>query len=259
MIPSYAIIAVIVSITVSVARAHDEYSERAAKGQETGQEMIDRLIRIEWSRNNVSPTVQTEDWEFLRRSTLDLLGRLPIPEEQEKFLEKPKSERRDQWCDYLTSHVELPSYWAKIWAEAIVGDQNEALPPEALAQVLEKGFTDWKKLASSLLTRPSILYDRLAGTQVENEKRPIEGEQTMLPFTIRTSNAFLGTSLQCSQCHDHFFEPYRQEEFWGLTSLFRRRPDGKPPAKVSFKTPSGDEMSATRTFLGEPVAENATP
>ena len=45
----------------------------------------------------------------------------------------------------------------------------------------------------------------------------------------RTARVFLGMRLECAQCHDHPFEPWTQEDFWGFAAFFARisRPRGK--------------------------------
>lgn len=45
----------------------------------------------------------------------------------------------------------------------------------------------------------------------------------------RTAGVFLGMRLECAQCHDHPFEPWSQEDFWGFAAFFTRisRPRGK--------------------------------
>lgn len=250
MKPSLLLIIFICAIPMlALAQEGHGGSTASSRDAESGAAMIDRLIRIDWNQHGLAPGQKTEDWEFLRRSTLDILGRLPYPEEYDKFFAANPDQRRHVWCDYLVEHPDLPSYWGPFWEEALLGE----LPSAGYADFFGKGLSDWKKTTFRMLDgdmAPS-LRGTLAGDKVAAEKRFDEGQTTMVPMAERTSQLLLGSSIQCAQCHDHMFEPFGQEDFWGLTAFFRAKANGKTPDYVSFKTPEGVEEKAPKAFFGK--------
>jgi len=47
-------------------------------------------------------------------------------------------------------------------------------------------------------------------------------EEGGVQATAKTSQIFLGMAVQCTQCHNHPFNEYRQNQFWELNAFFRQ-------------------------------------
>ena len=55
------------------------------------------------------------------------------------------------------------------------------------------------------------------------DKRREEGQSEMVPLTSRITRVFLGTQVQCAQCHDHPFQKsIKQDRFWGVNAFLRQ-------------------------------------
>ncbi|HEV3115922.1 MAG TPA: DUF1553 domain-containing protein, partial [Gemmataceae bacterium] len=68
------------------------------------------------------------------------------------------------------------------------------------------------------------------GDAVPGPRQHEEGQFEMAPITARTTRLFLGIQTQCTQCHDHPFNPGKQLNFWGINAFFRQvdRKGGQP-------------------------------
>src|SRR5262249_41330319 len=61
------------------------------------------------------------------------------------------------------------------------------------------------------------------GAQVADKDVGEDGHFDVVPLTSRTTRLFLGLRTQCTQCHDHPFNPqWKQESFWGINAFFRQ-------------------------------------
>ena len=47
-------------------------------------------------------------------------------------------------------------------------------------------------------------------------------EDRAVQATARTAQLFLGTQVQCTQCHNHPFNDWKQSQFWEFNSFFRQ-------------------------------------
>src|SRR6516162_8721535 len=62
---------------------------------------IDQLIAARWQTEHVTPAPPADDGAFLRRLSLDVIGRIPVVAETRPFLRDPTSAKREQAIDRL--------------------------------------------------------------------------------------------------------------------------------------------------------------
>src|SRR5262249_23946784 len=46
-------------------------------------------------------------------------------------------------------------------------------------------------------------------------------ERGAVPLTSLTTRVFLGQQIQCTQCHDHPANDWKQADFWGINAFFK--------------------------------------
>ncbi|HQU42362.1 MAG TPA: DUF1549 domain-containing protein, partial [Pirellulales bacterium] len=56
--------------------------------------------------------------------------------------------------------------------------------------------------------------------------------------TAKTARYFLGLQVQCTQCHNHPFNDWKQDQFWGMNAFFRQT--------KALRTFQGREIVAVR-------------
>ena len=84
-----------------------------------------------------------------------------------------------------------------------------------------------------------------------------------------TSRAFLGTQIQCAQCHDHPFDHWKKADFWGYAAFFAQlaaAERGRQPAVLQVADSKSGEVSlpgsqepVTPRFLGGDASADAGP
>ncbi|HAV61503.1 MAG TPA: S-layer protein, partial [Verrucomicrobiales bacterium] len=78
---------------------------------------IDELAYAHFQKLGLFPSARSSDGEFLRRSTLDTIGRLPTVDEAREFLADPSGDKRSRWIERLLADPAWADYWANKWAD----------------------------------------------------------------------------------------------------------------------------------------------
>src|SRR5439155_20388376 len=174
-----------------------------------------------WEKAGVKPVRQANDEEFLRRAYLDLLGRIPNVQEARAFLATRETGKREKLVEYLLNHPDYAKNFATQWTVLLIGRGNQG------RMVDRPALTGWlrKQLASD---RPwnEIVRDLVAATGSNKENGAVNYvlahlEFGAVPLTSRTTRLFLGQQIQCTQCHDHPSNEWKQRDFWGINAFFQ--------------------------------------
>jgi hypothetical protein len=205
--------------------------------------LINERIATKWKENKIRPSARASDYEFMRRASLDIIGRVAKPQEIEKFLKDPDSSRRFLLIERLLKSDEYARNQANLWTvwlmtRAGANGAGGSIYHEQMHRWLEDQFKkesmSFKELVRELLTASGKTNENGAvnyilshlGEAVPNDKQrgeDGEGKFTMVPVTSRTARLFLGVQIQCAQCHAHpFNEEWKQDHFWGINAFFRQ-------------------------------------
>ena len=189
---------------------------------------INELLVDLWRTNDVTPTFPAEDEELLRRVYLDLAGRTPSVSEVRAFMSDPAADRFENLVDRLLESPDHASHIATVWRSFLIPEGVDLTAfggVEAFDQWLAERFASDASYAD--VVRSLLLADgRLSrsGPLLFYSAVKLDPDQ----LASRTARVFLGMRLECAQCHDHPFEPWAQDEFWGFAAFFARisRPKG---------------------------------
>lgn len=191
------------------------------------------MIEDAWKKAGVKPARIASDEEFLRRAYLDLLGRIPTVQEARAFLNTRESGKREKLIDYLLAHPDFPKNFATQWTVLLIGrsDQGRNVDRSALTSWLRKQFAagrPWNEVVHELVSSTGSNRENGAVNYVLAHL-----EFDAVPLTSRTTRLFLGQQIQCTQCHDHPSNDWKQIDFWGINAFFkgmRARPVRKADA-----------------------------
>lgn len=224
---------------------------------------IDGHLARGWKTEGVEPAPSASDAEFLRRAWLDLCGVIPPLNHSDgisgirDFLESTDPAKRAKLIDALLDHPRHPAHYANIWKDIM-------LPSDSNVRRFggDTGFESWLR-GQFADNRPydDLVKDVLLASGNANQVSPalfytvleLKPEE----LAASTSRIFLGTQIQCAQCHDHPFDHWTREDFWGYAAFFAQleRTDGRQAFQVrdsrtgSVKIPETDEVIEP-AFLG---------
>lgn len=217
------------------------------------EHLFDRLASL-----RVPPSPPADDASFLRRVTLDLIGQQPRPDQIRSFLEDEDPEKRAKLVDRLMDHPLFVDFWHNKLGDLLQISQarfgngvyryNDWVRDQLAAR------TPWDEFVRSLLTSLGDPND-LEGGPVNYA---LEGQDARERAEL-TAQRFLGQRFRCAQCHDHPFDVWTQDDYYGLAAFF---------AKVRRPSPSpGQMMMASDSVTVDPdgvvnhlrTGEPATP
>ncbi len=213
------VLAAIAIVTVcSMATAAD--SPLATTPAELAR-LIDEQMAGRWQTERLVPSNRCLDQEYLRRVYLDIAGVIPSEQTVRQFLSNPRPEKRVIVVDQLLKSDASARYAAVVWGNRLMGRGTGA---EALFQ---KRFRDWLYEQFKANTRFDQTVTRIltaSGTAVQNPAATWTLHHDAKPenLTGAAAEAFLGMQIRCAQCHDHPFDSWRQEDFYGIAAFFAR-------------------------------------
>ncbi len=233
---------------------------------------INDKLEAQWKAEKVVPSRYADDYEFIRRASLDIIGRIATPEEIKTFLKDPEKKRRSMLIERLLSSEDYPRHWANMWSNWLLTRSGAFGRGEYHDQMnlwLEDQFASnitYDQMVRKLLTAtgpnkskdpkdnvdPAVNFllahvgDKVSGKDDPDLVRT-DGHFQMVPVTSRITKLFLGTQVQCAQCHDHpFYNNIKQKDFWGINAFLRQvNREGTPPDPTMGKNMMKDYPALT--------------
>jgi Protein of unknown function (DUF1549)/Protein of unknown function (DUF1553) len=182
---------------------------------------IDEGIVEAWEAAGIKPARPATDEEFLRRAYLDLLGRIPTVPEARAFLGTREADKRGKLVEYLLNHPDFPKNFATQWSVLLIGRGNQG------RMVDRSSLTNWlRKQFGSDRPWNEIVHELVSATGSNKENGAVNYvlahlEFKAVPLTSMTARLFLGQQIQCTQCHDHPSNDWKQGDFWGINAFFQ--------------------------------------
>lgn len=180
---------------------------------------IDRFILARLKAMKIRPKNVCDDWTFARRASLDLVGIVPTLGDLERYMSWDKKERREKWVDLLLQQPYYADRWTVVFGDLLREKARvPGAPPNALRDYLHAAFEQ------------NMPYDELVRNLVsaegDSEKNLATGfllRDRLDPnvLAVSVSDAFLGVSIKCAQCHDHPFDYWTQDDFKGMAGFYR--------------------------------------
>ncbi|MCA9129989.1 MAG: PSD1 domain-containing protein [Planctomycetales bacterium] len=237
---------------------------------------IDSFVLQKMAENGLSPLPEAERFRLLRRVTFDLTGLPPTADQICEFVNDTEPNAYLRVVDRLLMSPEYGQRMAWDWLEVAryadtngyQGDQTRTMWP----------WRDWvvnaynnnmpfdqftiQQLAGDLL--PSATAEQIVATGF-NRNHMINGEGGRIAEENRVeyifdqietvATAWLGLTLTCSRCHDHKYDPIRQEDYYGLFAIFNNTPvtgrGGSGQTEPTIALASADQQLKINQLLDE--------
>ncbi|MGB3120036.1 MAG: DUF1549 domain-containing protein, partial [Verrucomicrobiales bacterium] len=229
-----------------------------------GLSPVDAFVQDRLRQEKVLPSPEADRSTLIRRVTLDLTGLPPTPAEVADFIADDTPGAYERVVDRLLQSPQFGVRWARPWLDYaryadshgfqrddlrdlwpyrdwVVAALNADLPfdqftIEQIAGDLLPGATEAQKIATG--------FNRSAPTNVEAGSDPEETRVNQVLDRVNTVGMiWLGTTLECAQCHDHKYDPITMRDYYGLFAFFNHteleadRANPKTPGSIRFLGP----------------------
>lgn len=250
---------------------------------------VDYFVLQHLKANGLTAAAQADPATLIRKVTLDLTGLPPSPEEVAAFVRDPSDENYQKVVDDLLNRPQFGERWARPWLDLARYADSHGFQRDDLREIWP--YRDWviralnedmpfdqftiEQLAGDLLPNATESqkiatgFHRCAMTNVEAGSIPEETRAEQLIDRVNTTaTVWLGTTLECAQCHDHKYDPFSLEDYYSLLAYFNNtaveadRTNPKQPSSIVFLGPSMEirspEKDAERVQLESRILQKET-
>jgi Protein of unknown function (DUF1549)/Protein of unknown function (DUF1553)/Planctomycete cytochrome C len=192
---------------------------------------IDRIIDLYQQGNQVARPKSLGDAEFLRRSSLDLIGLLPDVNAVDSFINDLRSDKRELWIDTLLSDdIGYADHWLTFWNDLLRNDYGGTGfitgGRKQISRWLYQSLVDNKPYDQFVreLIAPHDDESRgfIAGIQWRGDVSA--AQKVEIQFAQSISQSFLGINMKCASCHDSFIDRWKLKEAYGLAAIYAEKP-----------------------------------
>ena len=187
----------------------------------TNSRFIDNMIETKLRSYNQRANPVVSDEVFLRRAYLKIIGRIPTLEETKEFLSsRSRNGKRTILVDNLLASEGYNSHWFHFWADILrakdnLGNRMSGRPFIDYIKNFVASNKPYDKWVEEMLSSTGPMWER--GNGGVGYYARDQGMQ--LDNMSNTVRIFLGTSLECAQCHDHPFDRWTQKQFYEMAAF----------------------------------------
>lgn len=227
---------------------------------------IDKLVHEKLNKLRIIPADLASDEIFLRRVFLDVVGLPPTVEERQRFLTDTRPEKRAALVDELLGRKEFTEMWVMKWAE-LLQIRTFDNGPQQVSYKAALNYYQWlrERIAGNIPFNELIrqVLSAKGGTFSSPATNYFQIEQDVLKLTENTAQIFMGTRIQCAQCHNHPFDRWTMDDYYSFVSFFaqvKRKPAEDPRERIIFDEGGETQHPVTKQnmtpkFLGGPKPE----
>jgi hypothetical protein len=225
-------------VLVNAADAQRRGTARAEAGpQDYGipqVRMINERIRAQWTDWQLKPSPPATDGEWCRRVYLDILGRIPSYQELTEFLADSSPDKKAKLVDKLLYDEkyteEYARNWTTLWTNVLIGrsggtERDTLISRPGMQKYLRDSFArnkPYDRMVHELVSATGVTSPGAEGFNGAANFLVGKLEEDAALATADTSKIFLGLQVQCTQCHNHPFNEWKQQKFWEMNAFFRQ-------------------------------------
>ena len=236
LIPMSALtIGILAACTVSAVEPNPDKKVETDSGFAQQVTQIDKMIAEVWDAYQINPSKPATDSEWCRRVYLDVIGRIPTADEANAFDADTSNTKKQKLIETLLYDdvytEEFARNWTTVWTNLLIGRtggtaNGSMINREGMQKFLRDSFARNKpydqfahQLISATGTTAPGSEDFNGATNFLIDK--VNQEDASLA-TSETTKIFLGLQVQCTQCHNHPFNDWKQQKYWEMNAFFRQ-------------------------------------
>jgi hypothetical protein len=198
---------------------------------------IDSFIVERLNKEKLKPAPDADRTTLLRRLSLDLIGLPPTVAEVDAFLSDKSADAYEKQVERLLASPHYGERWGRVWLDAARYADSDGFEKDKMRYIWF--YRDWVINALNKdMPYDQFIIEQLAGDQIPNatqdqvvatgflrnsmvnEEGGIDPEQfrmdAMFDRMDCIGKSVLGLTIQCAQCHDHKYDPLKQEEYYRM-------------------------------------------
>jgi hypothetical protein len=203
---------------------------------------FDKAITTKLASLRLVSAERCDDSTFVRRAYLAAIGLPPAPAEASAFLADRALDKRKALAEKLVQRPEFADFWALKWADVL---RNER---KSMGAKGSKLFQDWlRKSMADDVPLDQFTSSLVSGTGSTWSNPPASFHRTNRDPTVAAESAgqvFLGVRIQCARCHNHPFDVWKMDDFYGFSAYFanvkRKEVDNKRKDDLDKHEINGD-------------------
>jgi hypothetical protein len=204
---------------------------------------VDELVNAKLRKLRMTPSEVCSDEEFLRRAFIDVIGKLPTVEEYNAFMADASPDKRPRLIDDLLGRKEFTELWVMKWAELLaIRSSNEVSYKSANL------YYNWLQERIADNTPMDKMVRELLGSKGGTFTNPATNYYQIERETLKTAEnvaqVFMGMRVQCAQCHNHPFDRWTMDDYYGFAAFFSQigRKRGEDPRELIIFNSGGGEV-----------------
>ncbi len=205
--------------------------------------VIDELIHAKLQKLRINPSAICTDEEFLRRASLDICGVLPTSDEYRSFMASADPQKRAALVDQLLLRKEFVDLWVMKWSELMM---IRTVPNEVSYKAMLLYYNWLQERIEANTPIDQLVRELLSakgGTFTEPATNYFQHERDTLKTAENVAQVFMGMRIQCAQCHNHPFDRWTMDDYYGFANFFAQigRKRGEDPREtIVFNSGNGD-------------------
>lgn len=177
---------------------------------------IDQLLEADLRTRKLQPLPIVAEDTFVRRSYLNIVGRIPTAMEASRFLDDKTPDKRTRLIEHLVSSPGYDSSAFNYFADLLrlqTGEEQYGLGWHVWLRNSLASDKPWNKIVHEMLS-----------AEGHASKNPAVGyylrdRGMLLDNVSNTVQVFLGHQIGCAQCHDHPFDSWTQMEYYEMAAF----------------------------------------
>ena len=202
---------------------------------------VDRFVLARLEKERLSPSPEASRETLVRRLSLDLIGLPPTVKEIDAFLADNSADGYEKLVDRILASPHFGERWARPWLDLARYADSNGYEKDNLRTIWK--YRDWvidalnRDMSWKQFTIEQIAGDMLPNSTPEqliatgfhrntllNQEGGVDDEEarfyTLVDRVNTTATVWLGTTLECAQCHDHKYDPFTQRDYYKFMAFF---------------------------------------
>ena len=219
-------------------------NEQVDEARPASNNPIDAIVVDHLKQMRIKYAQEVDDATFLRRIYLVAVGRLPSATKAREFLTDSRINKREIMVDELLADHGFDLAWSLRWSD-LLRNEDKVMSSRGTA-VFHQWLTEqissdrpWNEWTAELVRSIGSTYENPPASFHRTHRDPMTAAESI-------GQVFLGVRIQCAKCHNHPFDSWRQDDYYGLSAYFstisRKQIDNNPKDKLDSHEITGDEI-----------------